>query len=105
MPRAGSWMNEFNFVGGISDFAWGWGGIIGRSTTLSVWVCLSLLAAVYLAGFIRLSGDAKISRYGVGRLLMIALFVVTAVYLFMGLMGYQNLALVESFFPGDAAPV
>lgn len=116
LPKAGSWMNEFKIVGGIveiaaafkfiaiSDYAWGW-DMFGRSLCLSIWIVLSLFCAVYIMGLIRFSGDAALEQRGPLRLLLALAFAALGLWLASGLFGLTHLGLIESFFPGDAAPV
>lgn len=114
LPRAGSWMNEFKVVGGlvevaaafkflaICDLAWGW-GIVGRTSTLVVWSVISAAIAAYLMGWWRHEGDDRVEHVGVGRLAAALIFAGIGLWLASGLAGH-HLGLVESFFPGDAAP-
>jgi len=114
MPRAGAWMNEFKIVGGlievaaalkflaICDHAWGW-GIIGRTLSLSAWSAIALAIAIYVMGWWRHEGDDRIEHVGLGRLSTAIICTALAVWLASGLTG-NHLGLIESFFPGDAAP-
>ncbi len=114
LPRAGAWMNEFKTIGGlveiaaafkflaICDFAWGW-QLIGRTTTLVVWSVASLAIAGYIVGWWRQSGDEPVVRRGFARVGFGLLFAGLGLWLGAGLFGV-NLGLIESFFPGDAAP-
>ncbi len=114
LPRAGAWMNEFKVVGGlveiaaalkflaICDYAWGW-GLIGRSFTLVAWSTIALAIAAYAMGWWRHEGDERIEHVGLGRLVAALVFTGLGLWLASGLAG-ANLGLIESFFPGDAAP-
>ena len=115
LPNAGSWMNEFKVVGGlveiaaaykflaISDFAWGW-GFIGRTTTLSTWFVISMVASAYIFGLLRLKSDSPVERRGPARIILALFFFALGIYVLLGLLGILHLGLIESFFPGDAAP-
>jgi thiol:disulfide interchange protein DsbD len=115
LPRAGAWMNEFKVVGGlveiaaalkflaICDVAWGW-GVVGRSFTLAAWAACSIALAIYLLGLFRWSGDAKVEEVGIVRLLSSIAFLVLGIWFASGLCGH-NLGTIESFFPGDPAPL
>ena len=108
-------MNEFKVVGGlveiaaaykflaISDFAWGW-GIIGRTTTLSTWFVISMVASAYIFGLLRLKSDSPVERRGPARIILALLFFALGIYVLFGLLGMLHLGLIESFFPGDTAP-
>lgn len=114
LPKAGEWMNEFKVVGGLIEFAaafkflaicdnaWNW-GIIGRASTVSIWAVLSAVIGSYILGRIRLHDDRPVQAIGVGRLLTACAFFILALWLVAGLFG-QNLGIVESWFPRDAAP-
>ncbi|GDY14997.1 hypothetical protein LBMAG53_38750 [Planctomycetota bacterium] len=114
LPRSGGWLNEVKVVGGIvelaaalkflvvCDVAWGW-SLIGRTTTLAAWAALAGIAAFYLLGRIRLPGDSPVVEVGPWRLLIAAAFLFAAIGCAAGLAG-THLGLIESFFPGDAAP-
>lgn len=114
LPRAGAWMNEFKVVGGlievaaafkflaICDYAWGW-GLIGRTCSLVVWAVISLAIATYVMGWWRHEGDERVEQVGLGRLSAGLVFAGLGLWLASGLAG-ANLGLIESFFPGDAAP-
>jgi len=114
LPKAGSWMNEFKVVGGlveiaaalkflaICDHAWGW-GVVGRTFTLVAWSAISLAIAAYAMGWWRHEGDDRVEHAGLGRLTAGIMFAGLGLWLAAGLAG-ANLGLIESFFPGDAAP-
>lgn len=114
-PNAGSWLSEIKHVGGIveiaaaikflviCDIAWGW-GFFGRSVTLSLWTIASLLIAVYIAGYIRLAGDQKIDQPSAWRVIIAIGWLLLGLWFLIGLLGLQNLGIVESFFPADAVP-
>lgn len=114
LPRAGAWMNEFKVVGGlvevaaalkflaICDYAWGW-GVFGRTSSLVAWSAISLAIAAYVMGWWRHEGDERVEHVGLGRLSAGLGFAGLGIWLMSGLAG-GNLGLIESFFPGDAAP-
>ncbi len=114
LPKSGAWLGEFKVVGGlvelgaalkflaITDNAWGW-GVIHRPTTLAMWAALALVAAAYLLGKLRLPGDAPLAETGPVRLLCAAGFLALGIWFVAGVCGL-NLGVLESFFPGDAAP-
>ncbi len=114
IPRAGAWMNEFKVVGGmvelaaalkflaICDLAWGW-GVVGRTLTIAVWAAVALFLALYTLGRVRMPGDAPVAEAGLGRVLIGVAFGAVGLWLLAGLAGH-NLGVLESFFPGDAAP-
>lgn len=114
LPKAGAWMNEFKVVGGlveiaaalkflaICDYAWGW-GLIGRTFSLVAWSVISLAIATYAMGWWRHEGDDRVEHAGLGRLTAAIIFAGIGLWLASGLAG-ANLGLIESFFPGDAAP-
>jgi thiol:disulfide interchange protein len=114
LPKAGAWMNEFKVVGGlveiaaalkflaICDYAWGW-GVIGRTFSLVAWSAIALAIATYAMGWWRHEGDDRVEHAGLGRLTAGILFAGLGLWLASGLAG-ANLGLIESFFPGDAAP-
>ena len=114
LPKAGAWMNEFKVVGGlveiaaalkflaICDYAWGW-GLIGRTFSLVAWSAISLAIAAYAMGWWRHEGDDRVEHAGLGRLTAAIVFAGLGLWLASGLAG-ANLGLIESFFPGDAAP-
>jgi thiol:disulfide interchange protein len=114
MPKAHAWMHEFKVVGGlveigaalkfivIADVAWNW-GLFGRGVVVSLWAALALVIAFYLAGRLRLEGDARIEHLAPQRLLLVLAFLGLGVWLVHGLAG-GNLGIVESFFPNDPAP-
>jgi thiol:disulfide interchange protein len=114
IPRAGAWMNEFKVVGGlielaaalkflaICDNAWHW-GVVGRTFTIAAWAAVALLIACYVLGKVRMAGDAPVAAAGVGRTMLAITFLAVGLWLAAGLAGH-NLGVLESFFPGDAAP-
>lgn len=116
MPKAGSWMNEIKYVGGvieiaaafkflaISDFAWSW-GIIGRSFCLSLWALGALFCALYISGIIRFKSDVPVQGFSAIRWIIALSFLALALWLFMGFIGFTHLGVVEAWFPGDPAPV
>ena len=114
LPRAGAWMNEFKVIGGlvevaaafkflaICDYAWGW-GVVGRTLCLASWSAIALAIAVYVMGWWRHDGDERIEHAGLSRVTTAIVCTALAVWLASGLAGH-HLGLIESFFPGDAAP-
>ena len=116
MPNAGSWMSEIKHIGGvieiaaalkfliICDFYWGW-NILDRTLTLSLWLAACLLLGFYTLGYIRLAGDNTVKNTGVVRLIFAIAWFIIAGFLMAGLLGWQNLGIIESFFPADAVPI
>src|SRR5690242_7896741 len=114
LPKADAWMHEFKVIGGLIEIAaaakflaicdvyWNW-GLIRRGPVLAMWSAVSLVLAVYITGRLRLELDKPIKEIGPVRLLLACAFLTLAVWLLHGLAG-GHLGVVESFFPGDAAP-
>lgn len=112
IPHAGGWMSEIKHVGGmvelaaalkflvICDFAWSW-GLFNRFTVLLLWTLASLIISIYIGGFIRLPGDARVHQAGTWRIIIAVLWLLIAMWFLIGLLGLQNLGVIESFFPGD----
>ncbi len=108
LPRSGSWMQSVKVVMGFvelatamkflsnADLVLRW-GIFTRTVVLSIWLAITLLTVLYLAGFLGWPGQPR-SRPGAIRLLISAAVLLLGVYLGRGLAGHR-LGELESFVP------
>lgn len=115
LPGAGGWMHEVKVVGGLIELAAALKflaitdavldlGLIRRLPVLSLWSALSLLAAIYILGFLRFEADEKLEHIGPLRLLFGATFLTLAIVFFAGTTGVHLGGILEGFFPADLAP-
>lgn len=97
LPQSGGWLNTVKVVIGFvelgmalkflsnADFVYRF-GIVHRETFYLVWIVLSLLAAIYLFGFIKFPHDSKINKLGTGRILVGSIFLIFGIYLSPGVL-------------------
>lgn len=118
LPKAGGWMSEFKVVGGLVELGaaakflaivavavqmWTIGeplAWVTRDPVLALWAVLALVAAAYVAGWLRLTADQPIGRIGGARVVVAAALVVLAMIFVGGLFGNHLGGTFEAFFPG-----
>jgi thiol:disulfide interchange protein len=113
LPRSGGWMNSVKVTMGFleiaaamkfisnADLVWNW-HIFSHEVVLAVWLCISLLAAIYLLGLFRMPHEGPVKRLGILRPIFAAVFVAIGIYLFTGLMG-GSLGELDAFLPPRTA--
>lgn len=111
LPRAGAWMVEFKYVGGLIEVAaafkflystaaaWGLGGILTREAVFGIWALAAALCALLIAGLVEMDDLPQRARPGLLRWLWVLLFAGLAAWLLWGVAG-GNLGLLEGFLVG-----
>ena len=112
LPSSGGWLNSVKVIMGFlelgaamkfisnADLIWTW-GIFDKFLVLLSWAVISILAGIYLLGWIKFSHDSKLSSIGVPRKVLSILFLSFGLYLGSGLYGYQIHGLIVSYLPPD----
>jgi thiol:disulfide interchange protein len=113
LPKSGGWLNSvkvtmgflevaaaMKFISNV-DLVWHW-HIFTREVVLSIWLAVSVLAAVYLLGKFRLPHDSPMEHLGVLRMSSSLIFLALGFYLFTGLMG-ASLGEIDAFLPPRTA--
>lgn len=113
LPKSGGWMTTTKVVLGFLELAFAfkflsnadlvanW-GILKREIFVGIWVILFVLLAIYLFGLIRFPHDAPrkpIFKHSKFRLLLASAVKIFAIYLLLGLFGFNNLRLLSGFPP------
>lgn len=109
LPKSGGWMTTVKVILGFLELAFAfkflsnadlvahW-GILKRETFIAIWFVLSLLLALYLFGVYRFPHDGKTKpskvRIGIG-----VISLCFSVYLFLGLLGKNQLRVLSGFPP------
>jgi thiol:disulfide interchange protein DsbD len=113
LPKSGGWMNSVKVTMGFLEIAaamkfisnvdlvWNW-HIFSREVVLAIWLCIALLAAIYLLGIFRMPLDSPVKKLGILRFFFSAVFLAIGVYLFTGLMG-GSLGELDAFLPPRSA--
>lgn len=108
LPRSGGWMDNVKITLGILELALAlkflstadmvehW-GILKFETFLVLWIALSLLLALYQAGFLRWKGAQ--GRPGLFRLSVASLALAFAAYMGKGLIHNESLSLLSGLAP------
>jgi thiol:disulfide interchange protein DsbD len=109
MPKSGGWLGRVKVVMGFVllaamlkyvsniDQVMQW-GLLSRELFLAGWFVFLTLAGLYLLGLLRLEGIGPNDHLGVGRLLVAAVFLITAVWLVPGMFG-AKLGELEAYVP------
>jgi len=111
LPRSGSWMTDVKVVLGFIELALAvkffsnadlveqW-GLLKRELFLGIWILIGLAIVLYLMGWIRF-GQAPIRKWSISRVLFIALFGGSTLYLTTGLScsADQELEWISGFPP------
>ena len=95
LPKSGGWLNELKAVFGFMEFAlalkflsnidlaYHW-NLIHRNVFLVIWILVAVIIGLYILGFIRLSKDEKVEKYGVLRVFFAVVFFGIAGYMLPG---------------------
>jgi len=98
LPKSGGWLNSVKVVLGFIVLAFSMkfllaldpaGRVLTRELYLSIWIVLSILLGLYFLGKIRFAHDSDVKHITVPRLLLGVASFTFAIYLFMGLFGYE----------------
>ncbi len=108
-PKSGGWLHTVKVTGGFleiglaiayiwkSDYTWKW-GFFDRNVVLAIWIGLSLITALYLAGVFRFKGDSPNDGIGFGRMMAALTFAMMAAFLVGGYSGI-NLRVFNTVLP------
>jgi thiol:disulfide interchange protein len=95
LPKSGGWLNELKAVFGFMEFAlalkflsnidlaYHW-NLIHRNVFLTLWILVAVIIGLYILGFIRMSKDEKVEKYGFMRVFFAAIFFGLAAYMLPG---------------------
>ncbi|NBA88153.1 thioredoxin fold domain-containing protein [Emticicia sp. CRIBPO] len=109
LPKSGGWLNELKVVFGFLEFAlalkflsnidlaYHW-NLIHRNIFLVIWILIAFLVGLYILGFIRLSKDSKVEKYGWQRIFFSLIFFGLSFYMLTGVTG-KPLALLSGILP------
>ena len=109
LPKSGSWLAAVKgFMGFLeiaaavkffsnADLVWGT-GILSRTLFLGVWVAIFVVAALFLAGIVRLPTVDMPKKIGPGRVVIMALTVIAAGFFALGMTG-KSLGEMEAYLP------
>lgn len=109
MPKSGGWLARVKVVMGFIilaaslkylssvDAVLGW-NVLTRERFLAAWIVISLMAGLYLLGFLRLEGIKPDERTGLARLLLGMGFLVFALSLWPGMSG-GRLGYLDAYVP------
>ena len=112
LPRSGGWLARVKVVMGFIiiaamfkylsniDLVMHW-GFLTRERFLAAWFVLTVLAGLYLLGFLRLEGVKADDHLGVGRLLMATAFLIFGISLLPGMFG-RRLGELDAYVPPAA---
>ena len=109
LPKSGSWLAAVKgFMGFLeiaaavkffsnADLVWGT-GILSRTLFLGVWVLIFAIAALFLAGIVKLPTVDMPKKIGPGRVIIMALTVLSAGFFAVGMTG-KSLGEMEAYLP------
>jgi len=112
LPKAGVWMEQMKIVLGFleiaaavkflsnSDLIWHW-GIFTRQFVLSVWIGVGVVCFLFVLGF-RIKQRPQFQSLGAVRLIVAIVFIVSTMWMILGLFGRQ-LGELESFLPPESS--
>jgi len=98
LPKSGGWLNSVKVVLGFIVLAFSMkfllaldpaGRVLTRELYLSIWIVLAILLGLYFLGKIKFAHDSDVKHITVPRLLLGVASFTFAIYLFMGLFGYE----------------
>lgn len=109
LPKSGGWLNELKAVFGFMEFALALKflsnidlayhfNLLHRNIFLVVWIVIAVIIVLYLLGFMRLSKDSKVTKFGFTRIFFAALFGLFALYMVPGVTG-KPLAALSGILP------
>ncbi|MBN8668629.1 MAG: thioredoxin family protein [Chitinophagales bacterium] len=112
LPRSGGWMTDVKVVLGFvelalaikflsnADLVQQW-GLIKREIFIGSWALISLLVVLYLLGILKIGHSGPVKKFGITRIIFIALFSAFTVYLIPGVTNtkYANLKWISGFPP------
>ena len=98
LPKSGGWLNSVKVVLGFLVLAFSLSfvanidqnyhfNMLSRNLFLIIWIVLSVLLGLYLAGKIKFAHDSDVPYLGVPRFLLVVITFTFALYLFTGLLG------------------
>lgn len=109
LPHSGGWLNSIKVILGLLelalalkflsgvDLAYHW-DFLTRELFVASWVAISLIATLYLFGFIKFSHDSEVKHLSVTRFMFGFVFLTITIYLFPGMFG-APLRLIDGVAP------
>ncbi len=98
LPKSGGWLNSVKVVLGFIVLAFSMkfllaldptNKILTRELYLAIWIVLAIMLGIYLLGKIKFAHDSDLPHVSVPRLLLSVASFTFAIYLFLGLFGYE----------------
>jgi thiol:disulfide interchange protein len=109
LPKSGGWLNELKVVFGLLEFGLALKflsnidlayhfNLLHRNIFLVVWIVISAIIVLYILGFMRMSKDSKVEKFGFVRVFFALFFGLFTLYMIPGVTG-KPLAALSGILP------